>query len=79
MAPQAPGRVYMRREMNIGHSGVALYWSPGSDENWLSFYEIRRGAMVLGKVRRAITTLTTQPGGMPAPITPFGQWTGTAM
>jgi len=52
VAPKAPGRVYRRREMNIGHSGVALYWSPGSDDNWVSFYEIRRGATILGKVSK---------------------------
>ena len=48
-APKEPGRVFMRRETNIGHSGVALYWSPGSDNNWVSYYEVRRDSKILGK------------------------------
>ena len=50
VAPTAPGRVLSRRETNIGHPGVGIYWSPGSDDNWLGFYEVRRGERVLGKV-----------------------------
>jgi hypothetical protein len=49
-APTAPGRVLTRREVNIGHSGVGIYWSPGTDDNWISYYEVRRGADILGKV-----------------------------
>ncbi len=48
-APTAPGRVLARRETNLGHSGVALYWSPGSDKNWVSYYEVRRNLDVIGK------------------------------
>ncbi len=48
-APSAPGTVYARRETNLGHSGVALYWSPGADDNWVSYYEVRRGEAVIGK------------------------------
>jgi hypothetical protein len=44
-----PSRVLSHRESNIGHAGVGIYWSPGSDDNWLSYYEIRRGETVLGK------------------------------
>jgi len=49
VAPKAPGRVLVRREMNIGHSGAGIYWSPGSDDNWISCYEVRRGDELLGK------------------------------
>ena len=48
-APQAPGRILTRRETNIGHSGVGIYWSPGADNTWISYYEVRRGATSLGK------------------------------
>ncbi len=48
-SPRAPGRAFARREMNIGHSGVGIYWSPGSDDRWVSFYEVRRGGEVIGK------------------------------
>ncbi len=49
-APTPPATVLARRETNIGHSGVGLYWSAGTDESWLSYYEVKRGEEVLGKV-----------------------------
>jgi hypothetical protein len=48
-APRAPGQALARREVNIGHTGVGIWWSPGSDDSWISFYEVRRGEEVLGK------------------------------
>jgi hypothetical protein len=48
-APAPPGRVRSRREVNVGFNGVALYWSPGADDNWVSGYEVRRGSNVLGR------------------------------
>jgi hypothetical protein len=47
--PRSPGAVATRWESNIGHSGVGVYWSPGADDNWISYYEVRRGETVLGK------------------------------
>jgi hypothetical protein len=47
--PQSPGAVAARWESNIGHRGVGVYWSPGTDENWVSYYEVRRGETVLGR------------------------------
>ena len=52
IAPKPPGRVFTRRETNIGHTGVGVYWSPGTDNHWISYYEIRRNGDVLGKVSR---------------------------
>ena len=49
IAPTQPGKVYTRREMNLGFTGVGVYWSPGADNNWISFYEVRRGGVILGK------------------------------
>ena len=49
-APAAPGRVLSRRETNVGHTGVGVYWSPGLDENWIRYYEVRRGEAVIGEV-----------------------------
>ncbi len=48
-APKPPGRVVARRETNIGFTGMGVYWSPGSDDNWVSYYEVRRGETILGK------------------------------
>jgi len=50
IAPTPPGAVLSRRETNLGHTGVAVYWSPGTDDNWISAYEVRRGDTILGKV-----------------------------
>ncbi|MBM3241976.1 hypothetical protein FJZ31_37370 [Candidatus Poribacteria bacterium] len=47
--PHPPGRVLTRRETNLWFCGVGIYWSPGSDDNWVSHYEIRRGSEILGK------------------------------
>ncbi len=48
--PQAPGRALVRRETNIGHSGMGVYWSPGTDNQWVSYYEVRRDGKILEKV-----------------------------
>lgn len=48
--PQAPGQVFARRENNLGHRGVGLYWSPGQDETWLSYHEVARDGQVMARV-----------------------------
>jgi len=48
-APDAPGRVFTRRETNIGHSGIGIYWSPGSGGGWISYHEIQRNGEIIGK------------------------------
>lgn len=63
--PTAPANVLARREINIGHSGVGVYWSPGADETWLSYYEVRRGAAVLGKVSIGTTYFDHAEGWAP--------------
>lgn len=47
--PIAPGQVLLRPEANIGYRGVGIYWSAGSDNNWISFYEIQRDGKTIGK------------------------------
>ena len=61
IAPQSPSRVLARREVNIGHSGVGIYWSPGADDNWISYYEVRRDGQFSTKSASATTT-STMPG-----------------
>jgi len=48
--PQRPGAVYVRFENNLGHSGVGVYWSPGADERWISYYEVGRNGQSIAKV-----------------------------
>ena len=50
ISPQSPGRVLVRRETNIGQGGIGVYWSPGADNNWISYYEVRRDGRILEKV-----------------------------
>ncbi len=64
-APSAPGTVYTRREVNLGHTGVAVYWSPGADDNWVSGYEVRRGEKVLGRCNTGTFFFDRTPGWDP--------------
>ncbi len=48
--PSAPGRVLSGRETTLGHSGVGLHWSPGTDDGFVSHYEVSRGGKVIGQV-----------------------------
>jgi hypothetical protein len=48
--PQSPGHVLTRHETNIGHNGIGIYWSPGTDDRWVSAYEVRRDGKILEKV-----------------------------
>ncbi len=47
--PSEPGRAFKRYETNLGFSGIGVYWSPGVDNNWISYYEIARDGKVLGR------------------------------
>jgi hypothetical protein len=64
-APKAPGFVLSRREVNLGHSGVGVYWSPGTDNNFVSYYEVRRGSNVLGKASAGTYFFDHSPGWDP--------------
>ena len=61
-APVEPSRVWSRREVNAGFSGVSLYWSPGSDDQWVSHYEIRRGNETISKASARTYFFDRAPG-----------------
>ncbi len=65
-APTAPGRVLTRRESNLGHQGVGIYWSPGTDDNWIAAYEIRRNEQQLTRVSVGLYTFDRTEGWDPA-------------
>lgn len=48
--PTAPGSAFKKQEVNIGYSGMGVYWSAGTDNNWVSYYEVRRNNIILDKV-----------------------------
>ncbi|MFA6239865.1 MAG: hypothetical protein WC655_02995, partial [Candidatus Hydrogenedentales bacterium] len=62
IAPTAPGQAYVRRETNIGHAGVGIYWSPGTDDNWVSYYLVRRGDAIIGKASVGTYCFDHSPG-----------------
>jgi hypothetical protein len=65
-APTAPGAALSRPETNLGHSGVAVYWSPGVDDTWLSGYEVRRDDSILGKASIGTTYFDHSEGWDPS-------------
>ncbi|MDD5706929.1 MAG: malectin domain-containing carbohydrate-binding protein [Kiritimatiellae bacterium] len=62
VAPAAPGRVLARRETNLGHTGVMLYWSPGADNNWISYYEVTRDGQSLGRTATGLAFFDRSAG-----------------
>ncbi len=50
--PTAPGNVAKRSAENMGYPGVELQWSPGTDNNWISCYEILRNGQPIDKVAK---------------------------
>lgn len=50
--PTAPGVASRRLAENMGYPGVELKWNPGTDNNWISYYEVLRNGEVLDKVAK---------------------------
>jgi hypothetical protein len=64
--PTAPRSVTVRQAENMGYPGVELAWKPGSDNNWVSYYEVRRDGSVLDKVARGCFYFDHSAGADPA-------------
>jgi len=52
--PQPPSRVTKRVGTNLGVQGIEVAWSPGQDNNWISYYEILKNGSVIGKSAKGI-------------------------
>jgi hypothetical protein len=50
--PKPPPAIVKQRADNMGFPGVELKWQPGSDNNWISYYEIFRDGVSLDKVAK---------------------------
>jgi hypothetical protein len=48
--PSPPQRVTKHLGTNLGVQGVEVAWTPGSDNNWVSYYEVLKDGTVLAKV-----------------------------
>ena len=50
--PTPPADVLKQRGENMGYPGVELVWKPGSDNNWISYYEVFRNGVAIDKVAK---------------------------
>jgi len=64
--PSEPGNPSKHFESNLGHPGVGIYWSPGTDKRSVSYYEVRRGSKILGKTSIGNYYFDHAPGWDPA-------------
>jgi hypothetical protein len=49
VAPSAPSQVTKKTGANLGIEGVEVSWSASHDDNWLSYYAIRKNSHVIAK------------------------------
>jgi hypothetical protein len=50
--PTPPHAVSKRQSENMGYPGVELSWKAGTDNNWVSYYEVFRAGTALDKVAK---------------------------
>ena len=50
--PAPPSRVTKRAGENMGYPGVELTWESGTDNNWVSYYEVFRDGAAIDKVAK---------------------------
>jgi hypothetical protein len=51
-APVAPCEAKKQPAENMGFPGVELTWKPGTDNNWISYYEVFRNGAAIDKVAK---------------------------
>jgi hypothetical protein len=64
--PTAPSSVTKRPAQNMGYPGVELAWKPGSDNNWVSYYEVFRDDESLDRVAKGTFYFDHSVGADPA-------------
>lgn len=52
LPPTAPQKAVKRAAENMGYPGVELRWEPGTDNNWISYYEIVRDGRPISKLAK---------------------------
>jgi len=50
--PTAPSHVVKGIGTNMGYAGVELTWLPGTDNNWISYYQVYRNGVAIDKVSK---------------------------
>lgn len=66
VAPAAPSHLTIRAAENMGYPGVELTWQPGSDDNWVSCYDIFRNGQRLDRVAKGTYYFDHSAGADPA-------------
>jgi hypothetical protein len=51
-APMPPIPLALAAAANMGYPGVELTWKPGTDDNWVSCYEVFRNGIMIDKVAK---------------------------
>lgn len=52
IAPGAPSNVIKVSDKNVGHNGIGITWTAGTDNNWISYYEVFRNNSSIDKVSK---------------------------
>jgi hypothetical protein len=50
--PGPPTQVTKRRGSNLGVEGIEIQWSPGNDDNWISYYEVHKNGKQIGRTAK---------------------------
>jgi hypothetical protein len=50
--PGSPTNVTKQVGANLGVEGIEVSWSPSQDDNWISYYEIRKNGRLIGKAAK---------------------------
>jgi hypothetical protein len=64
--PTPPSSVTKRAAENMGYPGVELIWKPGSDNNWVSYYEVFRSGKPIDRVAKGTYYFDHSAGADPA-------------
>jgi hypothetical protein len=65
MPPSAPFEVTAVAETNVNYPGVGVRWTPGGDFNWVSFYNVYRQGVLIGKVSKGNYYFDHSPAASP--------------
>lgn len=50
--PTPPTSVAQKVQVNMGYPGVELTWNPGTDNNWISYYQVFRNGAPIDRVAK---------------------------
>lgn len=64
-APTAPSNVTATASTDVNYPGVGVNWSAGSDDNWVSHYDVYREGVKIGSTAKGAYYLDHTPGASP--------------